>query len=100
NRQPVESSLPGGGSETGVVRAIEGVEERVTLGIDLVSGAERTAQPLTVFLERLPYASAPSSASKRVDCSTSVKRNVTVPLGSSTMRELSQVSEVISLGCS
>jgi hypothetical protein len=53
NRQPVESSLPGGGSENGVVRAIEGVEERVTLGIDLVPGAERTAQSLTVFLERL-----------------------------------------------
>jgi hypothetical protein len=53
DRESVESALPSGGSKNGVVGAIEGVEQRVALRVDLVSRSECLAQPLTVLLEGL-----------------------------------------------
>jgi hypothetical protein len=53
HRKSVESALPSGGSKNGVAGAIEGVEQRIALRVDLVSRSEGLAQPLTVLLEGL-----------------------------------------------
>ena len=60
-------------------------EERVALRVDLDAAVprERLAQNPPVLGERARVPSGPSSCSSRVDPSMSVKRNVTVPVGSS-----------------
>jgi len=51
--QPDECALSGGCRVDGVGRAVERIEKRVALCVDLATGAERFTQPLTLALEGL-----------------------------------------------
>ena len=84
-RQLRQRVLCGRGRGDGVRGAREGEEERVPLCVDLDAGAfpERLAEHSPVLGQHVRRRRRPSSVSSRVDPSMSVKRNVTVPVGSS-----------------
>ena len=85
-RVPGEAALARRRGEHGVPRLAEGDEERVALRVDLlpVVLGERCPQNPPVVGQHLAVRSR-SCFSRRVEPSTSVKRKVTVPLGSSAI---------------
>ena len=71
------------------LRVGKGDEERVPLRVDLDAAVrrERLAQRRRCTSSDSAYAEAPSSCNSAVEPSMSVKRNVTVPAGSSRIRQ-------------
>ena len=72
-------------SRNGILGARKGVEERVSLRVDLVAvvGRERLTDQAAVLRQERPRTARAVAGAERVDPSTSVKTKVTVPVGSS-----------------